>query len=144
VGRGASEHLDLESTAPLERSLMPTLTPGQRARLKARAHALEPVVHIGQAGISETVVAEVDRSLTAHGLIKVRLAGADRDTRANSRRRSVIGRMPRSCSRSGVSSSSGGRDLTMSHRSLAAFRLASLRPARKPARLCAPAWTPRA
>jgi putative YhbY family RNA-binding protein len=58
-----------------------TLTPSQRARLKARAHALEPVVHVGQAGVSDTVVTEVDRSLTAHGLIKVRLAGADRDTR---------------------------------------------------------------
>jgi RNA-binding protein len=58
-----------------------TLTPSQRARLKARAHALEPVVQVGQAGVSDTVVAEVDRSLTAHGLIKVRLAGADRETR---------------------------------------------------------------
>ncbi len=58
-----------------------TLTPGQRARLKAKAHALEPVVQVGQAGVSDTVVAEVDRSLTAHGLIKVRLAGADRATR---------------------------------------------------------------
>jgi RNA-binding protein len=38
-------------------------------------------VQVGQAGVSDTVLAEVDRSLTAHGLIKVRLAGADRDTR---------------------------------------------------------------
>jgi len=58
-----------------------SLTPAQRARLKARAHALEPVVQVGQAGMSDTVIAEVDRSLTAHGLIKVRLAGADRETR---------------------------------------------------------------
>ena len=36
---------------------------------------------IGAAGASDTVIAEVDRSLTAHGLIKVRLAGADRDAR---------------------------------------------------------------
>jgi putative YhbY family RNA-binding protein len=57
------------------------LTPRQRARLKVRAHALEPVVQVGQAGVSDAVVAEVDRSLTAHGLIKVKLAGADRDTR---------------------------------------------------------------
>jgi putative YhbY family RNA-binding protein len=58
-----------------------SLTPSQRARLKAKAHALEPVVQVGQAGLSDTVVSEVDRSLTAHGLIKVRLTGADRDTR---------------------------------------------------------------
>jgi putative YhbY family RNA-binding protein len=61
-----------------------TLTPRQRARLKAKAHALEPVVQIGQAGASATVMTEVERSLTAHGLIKVRLAGnrAERDTLA--------------------------------------------------------------
>ena len=58
-----------------------TLTPRQRATLKARAHALEPVVQIGSAGASDAAVAEVDRSLTAHGLIKVRLGGADRDSR---------------------------------------------------------------
>jgi putative YhbY family RNA-binding protein len=58
-----------------------TLTPRQRATLKARAHALEPVVQLGAAGASDAAVAEVERSLAAHGLIKVRLAGADRDSR---------------------------------------------------------------
>ena len=58
-----------------------SLSPRQRARLKARAHALEPVVQVGQAGASEAVVAEVDRTLAAHGLIKVRLGGADRASR---------------------------------------------------------------
>ena len=57
------------------------LTPRQRATLKARAHALEPVVTVGQAGASDAVVDEVERSLTAHGLIKVKLAGADRESR---------------------------------------------------------------
>ena len=57
-----------------------TLRPRQRAKLKARAHALEPVVQIGQGGASDRVVSEVDRALTAHGLIKVKLAG-DRDER---------------------------------------------------------------
>jgi RNA-binding protein len=51
------------------------LVPRQRAALKARAHALDPVVQIGQAGATDTVVAEVDRALVAHGLIKVKLAG---------------------------------------------------------------------
>ena len=58
-----------------------SLTARQRAHLKGRAHALEPVVFIGQAGLSETVVAEVERALTAHGLIKVKLAGAERADR---------------------------------------------------------------
>ena len=61
--------------------MVPELTPRQRAHLKARSHPLEPVVHIGAAGASDAVIAEVDRSLAAHGLIKVRLAGADRDAR---------------------------------------------------------------
>ncbi len=58
------------------------LSPRERSQLKARAHALEPVVQVGNAGLSDALVAEVDRALTAHGLIKVKLAGADRDARA--------------------------------------------------------------
>lgn len=57
------------------------LTPRERARLKARAHALEPLVQVGHAGLSDAVLAEVDRALTAHELIKVRMAVTDRDER---------------------------------------------------------------
>jgi len=49
--------------------------------LKGRAHALEPVVQIGHAGLTDTVVKEVDRALTSHELIKVRISGDDRDAR---------------------------------------------------------------
>ena len=55
-----------------------TLTPRERAHLKARAHALEPVVQSGSAGVTDALVAEVDRALTAHELIKVRIGAADR------------------------------------------------------------------
>ena len=58
-----------------------SLTPRERAKLKARAHALEPVVQVGTAGLSDTVVAELERALTAHELIKVRIGGPDRDAR---------------------------------------------------------------
>jgi RNA-binding protein len=58
-----------------------TLSSHERARLKARAHALEPVVRMGHAGITPELVAEVDRALTAHGLIKVSIAVDDRDDR---------------------------------------------------------------
>jgi RNA-binding protein len=58
------------------------LTPRERVALKGRAHALEPVVQIGHAGLTDTVVAEADRALTAHELIKVRIGGADRAERA--------------------------------------------------------------
>jgi putative YhbY family RNA-binding protein len=58
-----------------------TLTARERAHLKARAHALEPVVHIGHGGVTDNVIAEVERSLVAHELIKVRAGGPDRDER---------------------------------------------------------------
>lgn len=58
------------------------LTARERAALKARAHALEPVVQVGQSGLTDTVAAEVDRALTAHELIKVKIGDPDRDSRA--------------------------------------------------------------
>jgi RNA-binding protein len=58
-----------------------SLTSRQRAHLKARAHALEPIMQIGKTGAQEAVVAEVDGALTAHGLIKVKINDADRDAR---------------------------------------------------------------
>ena len=58
-----------------------TLSSRDRARLKARAHALEPVVRIGQARVTPELTAEVDRALTAHELIKVSIAVEDREER---------------------------------------------------------------
>jgi putative YhbY family RNA-binding protein len=58
-----------------------TLTPRERAHLKGRAHALEPVVKVGSGGLSDAVWVELDRALTAHELIKVRIGAADRDAR---------------------------------------------------------------
>lgn len=61
---------------------MPTaLSARERAHLKARAHALEPVVHAGSAGVTDALVAEVDRALTAHELIKVKVGANDRRER---------------------------------------------------------------
>jgi RNA-binding protein len=60
----------------------PALTARERAHLKARAHSLEPVVHVGQARITGGIATEVDRALTAHELIKVRIAVPDREERA--------------------------------------------------------------
>lgn len=59
-----------------------SLTNRERSALKARAHALEPVVQVGQAGLTDRVVAEIDRALAAHELIKVRIDVADRAERA--------------------------------------------------------------
>ena len=57
------------------------LTAAERKALKAKAHKLDPVVHIGAKGLTEEVIAEVDRALHAHELIKVRAASLDRDAR---------------------------------------------------------------
>jgi RNA-binding protein len=46
----------------------------QKKELKAKAHKLEPVVIIGAKGLTEEVLAEIERALKAHELIKVRAA----------------------------------------------------------------------
>ena len=58
------------------------LTADQRKSLKGRAHKLEPVVQIGAKGLTAEVVAEIDRALKAHELIKVRAPALERDARA--------------------------------------------------------------
>jgi RNA-binding protein len=57
------------------------LSPAERRALKARAHALEPTVLVGSGGFTPAVAAEIDRNMTAHELIKVRVMGDDRDAR---------------------------------------------------------------
>ena len=57
------------------------LTPAERKALKAKAHKLDPVVQIGDKGLTEQVVAEIDRALRAHELIKVRAGSLDRHNR---------------------------------------------------------------
>lgn len=49
--------------------------------LRAQAHTLNPVVIIGNAGLSEGVISEIDSSITHHELIKVRVNAADRESR---------------------------------------------------------------
>lgn len=58
------------------------LTPEQRRTLRAAAHHLHPVVSIASNGLTESVQKEIDRSLSAHELIKVKLHGIERDERA--------------------------------------------------------------
>lgn len=60
---------------------MITLTPAERRALRARAHALHPVVAVGDKGLTPAVLREIESSLDAHELIKVRIAEADRETR---------------------------------------------------------------
>lgn len=60
---------------------MQKLTPVERSALRAEAHALKPVVIIGEAGLTPSVMKEVSASLDSHGLIKVRVFGDDREMR---------------------------------------------------------------
>ncbi|ATE60444.1 ribosome assembly RNA-binding protein YhbY [Thauera sinica] len=57
------------------------LTPAQRRELRAKAHHLNPVVTVAGNGLAPSVVAEIERSLQAHELIKVRVQGAEREQR---------------------------------------------------------------
>ena len=57
------------------------LSPTQRRALRAAAHHLNPVVSISQKGLTPSVLAEIDRCLTAHELIKLRLYGIEREVR---------------------------------------------------------------
>ena len=57
------------------------ITSQERAALRARAHPLRPVVLVGDKGLTESVIAEINRNLTAHELIKVKVGGAERDER---------------------------------------------------------------
>jgi RNA-binding protein len=58
-----------------------TLTPAQRKVHRAEAHHLDPVVHIGNDGLSPAVKKEIGAALKAHGLIKVRVLSDDRVAR---------------------------------------------------------------
>lgn len=60
--------------------MIETTTPEILA-LRAQAHHLKPVVSISQKGLSDSVLKEIERSLKAHELIKVKLYGIERDDR---------------------------------------------------------------
>jgi putative YhbY family RNA-binding protein len=54
----------------------------RRSELRAQAHALKPVVIVGDKGLTESVLAEIDRAFAAHELIKVKAATDERELRA--------------------------------------------------------------
>jgi putative YhbY family RNA-binding protein len=58
-----------------------TLTPAERKDHRAQAHHLDPVVQIGNDGLTPAVVKEIASALNAHGLIKVRVFSDDRGAR---------------------------------------------------------------
>ena len=50
--------------------------------LKGKAHPLKPIVLLGNNGLTEAVVAEIDFALNHHELIKIKIPTEDRETKA--------------------------------------------------------------
>jgi len=57
------------------------ITSQERSALRAAAHPLNPVVLIGDKGLTPAVLKEIDLNLNAHQLIKVRVNGQERAER---------------------------------------------------------------
>jgi len=57
------------------------LSVAERKTHRAEAHHLDPVVMVGNDGLTPAVKKETDAALNAHGLIKVRVLGDDREER---------------------------------------------------------------
>ena len=57
------------------------LTDAQRKFLRTLAHPKKPVVMIGNAGLTDAVINEIDQALDAHELIKVRARVGEREDR---------------------------------------------------------------
>ncbi len=58
---------------------MTKLTNNQKKFLRSKGHSLKPVVMMGQHGLSEGVLAELQTSLETHELLKIKVRGDDRD-----------------------------------------------------------------
>lgn len=59
-----------------------SLSGKDRRELRARAHALKPVVWVAESGMTPGALREIDRALTAHELIKIHAACAERTQRS--------------------------------------------------------------
>lgn len=57
------------------------ITAAQKKQYRTIGHNLKPVVTVAEKGISENLMAELDRALEDHELIKIKLAISDREIR---------------------------------------------------------------
>lgn len=57
------------------------LSAAEKKHFRGIGHHLKPVVLIGGGGLSDALLAELDRALEDHELIKVKVAAEDRETR---------------------------------------------------------------
>ncbi|MCB1668849.1 MAG: ribosome assembly RNA-binding protein YhbY [Porticoccaceae bacterium] len=59
-----------------------TLSNDEKKHLRRLGHNLKPIVTVAGNGLNENVIAELDRALDDHELIKVKLAVGDRSAKA--------------------------------------------------------------
>jgi RNA-binding protein len=57
------------------------LSESQKKYLRGLGHQLKPLITVGDAGLSESVMKEFDSTISHHELIKVRFRSASRDAR---------------------------------------------------------------
>ena len=60
---------------------MNKLTNNQKKFLRSRGHALKPIVMVGQHGLSESVLAELESTMTKHELLKIKIRADDKHDR---------------------------------------------------------------
>jgi len=58
------------------------LSTKQKQFLKGLAHKLNPVILMGSNGFTEGVLAEIEIALDSHELIKIKISGSTRETKA--------------------------------------------------------------
>jgi RNA-binding protein len=58
-----------------------SLSNSQKRYLRGLAHALTPVIMVGNKGLTAPLLGEFTAALDRHELVKVKLAGDDRDAR---------------------------------------------------------------
>ncbi len=84
-GQSSRDRLDLVGLRPRMSSdtdmTTATLSEKQRKYLRGLGHGRDPIVLIGQSGLSAGVTKELDLALDAHELVKVRARVGDRDER---------------------------------------------------------------
>lgn len=71
----------MQNPAPPHPALFMPLSNPQKRFLRELAHALKPVVMVGQRGVTESLIQELDGALSHHELIKVKIANGDHAAR---------------------------------------------------------------
>jgi len=58
------------------------LSKNQLKHLKTLTHNLKPVIMVGQNGVTENILKELEIALDFHELVKIKIAGEDKEGRA--------------------------------------------------------------